>query len=322
MKRVGIGVVGTGFWGENQVRVIRQSKVCSLQGVCDSNSTRAREVGTKYYVPSFSDLDEFLRIPGLDAVTVCTPTHTHLDVGIRTLETGKNLLVEKPMTGEVRGAEMLITAARKAGSKLAVGFIERFNPGVTLVKKMLDEKTVGNVIIATSRRVSRWPTRIDDSGVVKDTAIHDVDVMRFLLGLRVSAVYAQTGSLRHTFEDYAEIMLRFVGSTTGFIDANWLTPRKVRTLIITGSEATIHLDYVTQEITVENSEKLTKPYLPYEEPLKLELENFARTVEEDLEPSPSGIDALEAIRVCDAALESGKKRAVVELSQSFDGRQN
>ncbi len=322
MKRVGIGVVGTGFWGENQVRVLRQSKVCNLLGICDSNPTRAKDVGADYHVPSFSDLGGFLKIPGLEAVTVCTPTHTHLDVGIRTLEAGKNILVEKPMTGEVRGAERLISAARKAGSKLVVGFIERFNPGVILVKKMLGEKSVGDVIIANGRRVSRWPTRISDSGVVKDTAIHDVDVMRFLLGTEVSAVYAQTGSLRHTFEDYAEIMLRFRSNTTGFIDANWLTPRKVRNLIITGSDATINLDYITQEITVENSERLTKPYLPYQEPLKLELESFARTIEEDLEPNPSGNDALEAIRVCDAALESGKKGKLVELYQSADSGKN
>lgn len=322
MKRVGIGVVGTGFWGENQVRVLRQSKVCNLLGICDSNPKRAREVGEKYYVPSFSNLGELLKIPGLEAVTVCTPTHTHLDVGSRCLEAGKNVLVEKPMTGELSGAQSLIKTAKKAGSKLAVGFIERFNPGVRLVKKMLEEKAAGDVIIVTGRRVARWPTRVGDSGVVKDTAIHDVDVMRFLLGMEVSTVYAQTGSLRHAFEDYAEIMLRFTGNTTGFIDANWLTPRKVRTLIITGSEATINLDYITQEITVENSEKLTKPYLPYEEPLKLELENFARIVEEDLEPNPSGMDALEAIRVCDAALESGKKRSTVGISRSVDDRRN
>ncbi len=322
MKRVGVGVVGTGFWGENQVRVFRQSKACNLLGICDANIARAREVGAKYSVPSFSDLEEFLKIPGLDGVTVCTPTRTHLQVGIRTLEAGKNVLVEKPMTGEISSAEKLIGAAQKAGSKLLVGFIERFNPGVSVVKKMLEKKILGDVILATGRRVARWPTRIGDAGVVKDTAIHDVDIMRYLLGEEVSAVYAQTGSLRHTFEDYAEIMIRFRGGTTGFIDANWLTPRKVRTLIITGSEATVNLDYITQEITVEDSEKLTKPHLPYDEPLRLELENFARVVEEDLDPNPSGNDALEAIRVCDAALESGRKREVVELSRSADGGRN
>jgi UDP-N-acetylglucosamine 3-dehydrogenase len=218
------------------------------------------------------------------------------------------------MTGRQDNAEKLVRTAEKRGRKLLVGFIERFNPGVRAVKEKLKQKVVGDLIIATGRRVTRWPVRIGDVGVIKDTAIHDIDAMRYLFDEEVEAVYAQTGSLRHSFEDYAEIMLRFEGGTTGFIDANWLTPRKVRTLIITGSEATINLDYLTQEITIENSEGLVKPYMQTEEPLKLELENFIETVREDRAPLPSGEDALRAIQICDAALESGKSRHLVTLS--------
>ena len=315
MKRVAVGVIGTGFWGENQVRVLRQSRVADLVAICDANKKRAKEIGTKYGVPWYSDIDEFLRSPKLEAVTVCTPTQTHLKVGRLAIEAGKNLLVEKPMTGEERAAEKLVNSARKAGVKLLVGFIERFNPGVKAVKKMLKEGTVGDVIIATGRRVARWPIRIGDVGVVKDTAIHDIDAMRYLLEEEVTAVFAQTGSLRtHSYEDYAEIMLRFKQGTTGFIDANWLTPRKVRTLIITGSDATISLDYITQEITLENSQRLVKPYTPWAEPLKLELENFATTIIRDAKEAPSGEDALRAIRVCDAALHSGKSKTLITLN--------
>ena len=317
MKRVAIGVIGTGFWGENQVRVLRQSRMADLVAICDTNEKRAREIGTKYGVPWHTDVDKFLRVPGLEAVTVCTPTQTHLKVGLLAIESGKNLLVEKPMTGEERAADRLVNSARKANVKLLVGFIERFNPGVRAVKKMLMQKIVGNVIIATGRRVARWPLRIGDVGVVKDTAIHDIDAMRYLFGEEVLAVFAQTGSLRRrSYEDYAEMMLRFDGGTTGFIDANWLTPRKVRTLIITGSEATINLDYITQEITLENSKQLVKPYTPWAEPLKLELDSFVTTIIQDTVGSPSGDDALRAIRVCDAALRSGKSKTLVTLSGS------
>jgi len=315
MKRVAIGVIGTGFWGENQVRVLRQSRMADLVAICDTNEKRAREIGTKYAVPWYTDLDKFLRVSRLDAVTVCTPTQTHLKVGLSVIESGKNLLVEKPMTGEERAADRLVNSARKAGVKLLVGFIERFNPGVRAVKKMLTQKIVGDVIIATGRRVARWPIRIGDVGVVKDTAIHDIDAMRYLLEEEVSAVFAQTGSLRkHSYEDYAEIMLRFKEGTTGFIDANWLTPRKVRTLIITGSDATINLDYITQDITLEDSKRLVKPYTPWAEPLRLELENFVTTIINDTKESPSGDDALKAIRVCDAALRSGKTKTLLTMA--------
>jgi UDP-N-acetylglucosamine 3-dehydrogenase len=312
---VGVGVIGTGFWGENQVRVLRQSRIAELMAICDSNKKRAREIGTKYGVPWYSDVGKFLKVPNLEAVTVCTPTQTHLKVGLQAIEAGKNLLVEKPMAGEERAAEKLVNSSRRAGVKLLVGFIERFNPGVRAVKKMLTQNVVGDIIITSGRRVARWPIRIGDVGVVKDTAIHEIDAMRYLLEEEVSAVFAQTGSLRtHSYEDYAEIMLRFNEGTTGFIDANWLTPRKVRTLIITGSDATINLDYITQEITVENSLRLVKPFTPWAEPLKLELENFITTIIKDTKEEPSGDDALEAIRVCDAALRSGKSKNLIALN--------
>lgn len=315
MKRVGVGVIGTGFWGENQVRVFRQSPMADLVAICERDEKRAKEIGTKYGVDWYTDLDKFLRVTKIDAVTVCTPTQTHLKAGLRAIEAGKNLLVEKPMTGEERAAEKLLKSAKKAGVKLLVGFIERFNPGVRAVKKMLTEHIVGDVIIATGRRVARWPIRIGDVGVVKDTAIHDIDAMRYLLEEEVSAIFAQTGSLKtKAYEDYAEMMLRFDGGTTGFIDANWLTPRKVRTLIITGSDATINLDYITQEITLENSKRLVKPYTPWAEPLKVELENFLTTILHDRREAPSGDDALKAIRICDAALKSGKSKALVILN--------
>ena len=314
MRRLGVGVIGTGFWGENQVRVLRQSTKSNLVAICDSDKKRAQEIGAKYNVSYYTDLDTFLGADGLEAVTVCTPTQTHLRVGLTSIEAGKNLLVEKPMTGEERSAEKLVKTAQRAGVKLLVGFIERFNPGVKAVKKLLSQKIVGDVIIATGRRVARWPIRIGDVGVVKDTAIHDIDAMRYLLEEEVSAVFAQTGSLRvKAYEDYAEVMLRFDGGTTGFIDANWLTPRKVRTLIITGSEATINLDYITQEITIENSRQLIKPYNPWAEPLRLELENFVETVIRDSDETPSGVDAVKAIRVCDAALKSGRSKTLVTL---------
>ncbi len=287
MKRVAVGVIGTGFWGENQVRVLRQSRVADLVAICDADKKRAKEMGTKYSVPWYSDLSKFLRVPKLEAVTVCTPTQTHLKVGLLAIEAGKNLLVEKPMTGEEKSAEKLVYLARKAGVKLLVGFIERFNPGVKAVKKMLKEGTVGDVIIATGRRVARWPIRIGDVGVVKDTAIHDIDAMRYLLEEEVAAVFAQTGSLRtHSYEDYAEI----------------------------SSDATISLDYITQEITLENSQRLVKPYTPWAEPLKLELENFLKTIIRDATEAPSGEDALRAIRICDAALRSGKSKTLVTLN--------
>ena len=112
MKRVGVGVIGTGFWGENQVRVLHHSRMADLVAVCEKDDKRAKEIGNKYGVQWYTDMNEFLRLPTLDAVTVCTPTKTHLKVGSLAIEAGKHLLVEKPMTGEERSAEKLVKSAK------------------------------------------------------------------------------------------------------------------------------------------------------------------------------------------------------------------
>src|SRR3989441_4218390 len=141
LHRVGAGVIGTGFWGENQVRVLRQNPKCNLLGICDSNRERARQVGSKYSVPWYTDTREFLRIPEIEAVTVATPTHTHFQVGTEILEAGKKFLVGKPTTGNKGQAGKPVTMAPKNGFKVMGGFIERFNPRVLVFKKLYVPKT-------------------------------------------------------------------------------------------------------------------------------------------------------------------------------------
>ncbi|MEM1588396.1 MAG: hypothetical protein QXL90_05015, partial [Candidatus Bathyarchaeia archaeon] len=117
----------------------------------------------------------------------------------------------------------------------------------------------------------------------------------------------------HRFEDYSEIMMSFEENTVGFIDANWLTPRKIRTLIVTGSEATATVNYLTQELTIENSKLTIKPKINWEEPLYIELKNFVESILKGVQPEPTGLDGLKALEVCEAILKSGKLNQVVKL---------
>jgi len=133
------------------------------------------------------------------------------------------------MASSVREAKHVLKMAESKKLKLSVGFIERFNPGVRRVKKAIEDGLLGSIVSATAKRVSKWPQRIGDVGVVKDTAIHDIDIMRFIFNEEPVAVYARAGTLQHEkFEDYAQIMLAFPNNKTAFLEANWLTPYKVR----------------------------------------------------------------------------------------------
>ena len=151
-------------------------------------------------------------------------------------------------------------------------------------------------------------------GVVKDYAIHEIDVMRKIFEDDPLMVYAKVGSLRHTkIEDYAQLMLTFKHKKTAFIEANWLTPEKIRNLTLTGSEAILSLDYLTQEITIENLDRSLKPRYEWKEPLKMELQHFAESILKGMEPEVTGVDGLKALIIAEAAIRSSEKGSSVKL---------
>ena len=313
MKKVNVAVVGCGFWGKNHARIYNDLDAAELVAVSDLNEQSACDLGERYGADYYGDVGALLKRGDVEMVSICTPTVTHADIALAAMEAGKHVLVEKPMTSTVAEAESLIAAAEKAGVKLTVGFVERFNPGVIEALRLVREGKIGDVILARAHRVSRYPLRISDVGVVKDLAIHDADIVRQLFGADPETVYATAGNLLHSFEDYANIMLRFPGNRSAFIETNWLTPHKIRRLILTGSEGLITVEFITQEVTVENDEGRYQPFLEPQEPLTLELESFLEVIREDKPPAVSGEDGLKALRICEAALESARTGKPVML---------
>jgi len=154
--------------------------------------------------------------------------------------------------------------------------------------------------------LSRWPIRIGDVGVIKDLAIHDIDIINQLFGIEASSVYANAGRIQHSFEDYANIMMSYPDNRGAFIETNWLTPRKVRTLSVTGTEGIINVDFITQALTIENNEQIIQPFISNGEPLRLELSSFVDSIINKVPPKVTGEDGLKALKVCEAAIESAK----------------
>jgi UDP-N-acetylglucosamine 3-dehydrogenase len=255
-----------------------------------------------------------LKRKDIEAVSVCTWSTSLAKEAMKALKAGKHVLVEKPMAAKPEQAEALIKTAEKEGLHLTVGFLMRFIPGVQYIRKAIEDKKIGELVCATAKRVSQWPERIGDIGVVKDLAIHDIDIARYLFDGEPVAVYAKTGNMRHKlFEDYAHIMLTFEGGKNAFIESNWLTPYKTRILTVTGSEAIMKLDYITQELTIETAEETIQPRIPWQEPLKLELQHFANCILGKEKPLITGEDGLRALKIAEAALKSSRKGVLVRL---------
>ncbi len=313
MNELNVAVIGCGSWGQNHARVYSELDNARLLAVCDENIATASRVGAKYRVDWYTDATNVMKSDDIDAVSICTPTSTHARIALAAIESGKHVLVEKPMTSTTDEAMRLIKAAGNKGPSLSVGFVERFNPAVMEAKGMIERGVIGEIILARSTRVSRRPLRVGDIGVVKDLAIHEVDIISNIFGLEAASVYATAGNISHEFEDYANIIIRFGDDRNAFIEANWLTPRKVRRLILTGTEGMMTVHYQAQEVIVENDRRLYMPHVERQEPLHLELKNFVESIRRGEPPRPSGWDGLRALEICEAALRSAKTGNPVAL---------
>jgi UDP-N-acetylglucosamine 3-dehydrogenase len=311
--QVNAAVIGCGSWGRNHARVYDELPAVNLKAVADLNPQTAENIGRKHGVKWYTDIDKILSDPDIELVSICTPTITHAEIGLKAIEAGKHLLVEKPMTNTIQEAETLIRNAENKGVKLTVGFVERFNPAVQEAFRLIESGKIGDVILAHTRRVSRNPQRIGDVGVIKDLAIHDIDITSALFRDPPQTVHATAGSIAHHYEDYANINVGYTRNRTAFIETNWLTPRRVRTLTITGTEGIINVEYTTQQINIENTQQMTQPFLPYREPLYLELQHFVDSVIKDTQPQITGHDGLKALQICEAALESSRTGQTVKL---------
>jgi len=314
MKKLGVAVIGAGFWGRNHARNLKELSETRLVAVCDKDQERAKAVADLFGVEAYSDSRKMLKRQDIEAVTVCVWSTNLAAETMRALKAGKHVLVEKPMANNVLEAKRIVDLAKKNQRKLMVGFLMRFIPGIHRIKEAVEKGEIGKLVYATARRVSQWPERIGDVGVVKDLAIHDIDITRYLFDDDPVEVYAKVGNFKHTkFEDHAQILLTFKGRKTAFIEANWLTPYKIRKLIVTGSEAIMTLDYITQEIAIETAGQTVAPRYEVKEPLKLELQHFANSILNDKEPVVTGIDGLKALQVAEAALKSAQKGRAIKL---------
>jgi len=314
MKKLGVAVIGTGFWGRNHARIFKELEETELLAVCDINAERAKNAAKQFGVKAYTSIGKLLKRKDVEAVSNCVWSLNLAKETLKALKAGKHVLVEKPMATNVKQAEKLLETAEEEGLHLSVGFLMRFIPGIQHMKNAIEDKTIGNLVCATAKRVSEWPERIGDVGVVKDTAIHDIDITRYLFSEEPIAVYAKTGSMKYKkFEDYAQIMLTFEGGKSAFIESNWLTPYKTRTLVVTGSKAIMKLDYITQELTIENAKETIQPRYPWREPLKLELQHFANCVLKKEKPLITGMDGLKALQIAEAVLKSSATGRAVKL---------
>ncbi len=326
-------VIGVGSMGQHHARVYTELKQTTLVGIADAVSEIGQRVGGKQGVPVYSDYRELLERERPDIVTVAVPTQEHRLVAEAALEAGCHVLVEKPIAATVEEGEAIIARAASLKRKLMVGHIVRFSPAIQALKQHLEAGELGRIFQIICRRVGTFPVRVQDVGVVIDLAPHDLDIMRFITGDEIVRVFAETEQQIHTaHEDLVLGMVRFRSGIAGMLEINWLTPQKVREVVVLGERGMLRADDLTQDLYfyenadaartdwghlsllkgVSEGRMVRYPIARYE-PLKAELEAFATAVLED-KPSPvSGEDGVIALRLALALREAGQRNEIVQI---------
>ena len=303
--------IGTGGWGKNHTRVLSELGV--LVAVCDADSQKSKEYGEKYSVNHYETLDELLVSEEFDGAFVVTPTSTHTEIAKKLLEAKKHVFVEKPMTYKSEDGERLAKLAEKNKVILTCGYIERFNPAVDVVKKIVKEKKFGELVMLEFHRENRMPLHIKDVGIIYDTSVHDIDTANWLFDDMPHVVFARAGRIKHEHEDFASIMLGYKNDKVAIISSNWITPKRVRKFNAVCTDAIISSDFITQEIIVEKSDDSETIQSEKQEPLSLEIQSFLGAIEGKNDLIVKSQQAVNVTKIAEAALLSSQKGIPIYL---------
>lgn len=310
-----VGVIGTGVMGNHHARVYSSMEGVELVGISDLDETRAKTIAGQYNTTPYTDYNKLFR-EGLDAVSIAVPTIGHKKITLDALDNGVNVLVEKPIADTISSAKEMIKKAKTQNLKLMVGHIERFNPVVQELKNWLIKGTLGDIVAMSATRVGPFTDRIKDVGVIIDICVHDIDVMSYLFNDTVTGTYATAGDSGGVLETYAQLLLKFNRGGSGIIEANRLTPRKIRKLTVTGANGVAVADYINQSLLIQNGVVIS-PEIEKHEPLMQELSHFVDCVRNDERPLVNGVEGMHALEVAMAAVESYKKNRFEEVSNGY-----
>jgi predicted dehydrogenase len=326
---INFAVVGYGYWGPNVARNIGESEGARVAACCDLDAKRLARATLRHPgVKVTGDYGAILASRDIGAVAIATPVHTHFDLARRALEAGKHVLVEKPMTMRVDEAEELVALTKRQGLVLMVDHVFIYNPAVVKMKEIVDSGKLGKLMFIDSVRINLGLFQ-HDVNVVWDLAVHDLSIVDFLVGKLPRSLSAfGTTHTNNDVEDVAYLNLDFGNGLIANFHVNWLSPVKVRHMIIGGSDQSlIYNDVDVSErvkvynrgISLPNDQKhrehlqvsyrsgdVWSPNISSEEALSRMVAHFLTCIREQKTPLTDGQAGLRVIRILDAAQRSIK----------------
>jgi predicted dehydrogenase len=320
-----VAVVGAGYWGPNLIRNVSETPGAVLRVICDQDERRLKEVGRRYPGAKLvSDFEDVIRDREVDAVVLATPASVHAPMGIRAMEAGKDVLIEKPLATSVEECRQLIDCAERTGRVLMVGHTFIFNSAVRMIQQIVSSGEIGEVLYVYSSRVNLGRIR-QDVNALWNVAPHDISILNHVLGkepVRVRALgrsYLQPG-IEH-------------------VHSSWLDPSKVRRTTFVGSKKMIIYDDVESEGKIKIYDKGVRrqtpeqeygefqirlhdgdihiPKIRFTEPLADECRHFIECCRTRKQPETDGKDGLAVVAALEAAQVSLRRGGELVEIESF-----
>ena len=315
-----VAVIGVGHLGSSHARIYKRHDRCQLTGVFDTDQTKAGRIANEYGVKAFADLNEALS--GCDAVSIATPTTSHFEIGLKAIEAGKHILMEKPITANVAQAVELTGQARVKGIVLQVGHIERFNPAFTSVMEFIRQP-----LFIETHRLSRFAGRGIEVDVILDLMIHDIDLILKLTGEEPSEIRCAGAPVLTSTSDIANVRLEFRSGCTANITASRISTHPMRKMRIFQKGGYISIDFAERKSEVYllsddnagplgitpafvvpagvegKSIRVFYPQVKQIDMLEAEIGNFIDSIEKGIAPEVDGPAGLRALKVAAMIIE-------------------
>lgn len=330
MKKIKVGVIGTGHLGSLHVKMFNQIDICTLSGVYDANPEQAKKISGEYNVKAFQSLKEIIK--NCDAVSIASITSTHYEIAKECLENNLHVFIEKPITAQISEAEELVMIADERNLNLQVGHIERFNPALLSLEKYNLEP----MFIQTDR-LAQFNPRGTDVAVVLDLMIHDIDIILSLIKSEVKKIDASGVAVVSDSIDIANARIEFENGAVANVTSSRISQKKMRKMRMFQRDTYISLDFTTGVSEVyrltpvddKSSEGLVsfgeigigekRKRIIYEQPevievnaLKYELELFINSIIKKEKPVVTGEDGLRALKVAETIVRK------IEQGNSFN----
>jgi predicted dehydrogenase len=327
MADLRVGLVGCGGIGGVHARSWAKVEGAQIAAACDADLGRAESVGGAAYSSYKAMLDE----AELDAVDICTPPNLHLEVAAAALERGLPVLCEKPLARNPQEAREMVAASVASGALLMTAFCHRFHPPVEFVRGLIERGELGRILMSRNRfggllagMEKKWfsNAEIAGGGALMDTAVHSVDLFRYLVG-EVETATAAVNTFHpeiRGLEDSGAMLLRAENGAVGVIEASWVTPWSANVIEIYGEKGAAVIDYDTGQTRyrLAGAPEWATAETPGEDRFAAELRHFAGVIRGEEQPRMTGTDGLRAIEIIHEAYGNALGHEPPEVQAATD----